>query len=446
MAATDSPVVPADQLLAFIETVAENNHIDAKAPLQWDGASKSAELAKDIAAFCNSRDGGVIVIGRREVSAGQFDYSGLSTAEAQSFDTTKVANWVNSRFSPPIPLTCHRVERAGKLFVAITIQEFPDIPVMCVKSFQDPSDPKRPILREGAIYIRNHNAESKPLQTVEEWRALIGLATRKQGDELLSRFSALLAGHTLAEQQPSANEQFANERQQVWTDLDLIPNDKEGGWWLSFHPGRYDSGRWPSLEQLSGIVRDHAVRIYDTFPISDRGTISMNWGIANQYYHTWAFTHSGLFAHHEHFYENREGWRSPYGYSVSDQPTLVGGKWLSISHHLHKLTEFFMFIARMCDVYDPQENVYYELVATALKGRHLVPTSTRMVFRNTVPDACGVKEYRWTKMATAEELRSGWEDHCAQALARFFSLFPERELTTATFRDWIERFKKRELL
>src|SRR5262245_44325186 len=87
------------ELSRFIEAAGESGNIDAKGPLSWDGGEASAGLTKDILAFANSRDGGVIVIGKDE-AAGKFVLTGLTTDQAESFETTKVATWVNNRCAP----------------------------------------------------------------------------------------------------------------------------------------------------------------------------------------------------------------------------------------------------------------------------------------------------------------------------------------------------------
>jgi hypothetical protein len=99
-----------DELTRFIEAAGESAHIDAKGPMEWDGGEASATLTKDILALANSRDGGVIVIGKSEPEDGKFVLSGLTEPEASSFDTTKVATWVNNHCSPTVSLVCHRHE------------------------------------------------------------------------------------------------------------------------------------------------------------------------------------------------------------------------------------------------------------------------------------------------------------------------------------------------
>lgn len=144
-----------EELARWVRTSGESDFVDAKGPMLWDGADTSASLAKDIASFANSRDGGVIVIGKSEAGDGSFSYDGLSPEQAASFDTTKVGQWVNARFAPPVRLSCHQAELDGRKFVVIIIQEFDDVPSLCVKSFQETGNPKNHLLREGTIIVRN---------------------------------------------------------------------------------------------------------------------------------------------------------------------------------------------------------------------------------------------------------------------------------------------------
>jgi len=179
----------------------------------------SASLAKDNAAFANSRDGGVLVIGKTESDIGSFELAGLSKDEAKSFETTKVARWVNNHFSPPINVVCHQHEYQDKRFVVITIGEFDDFPALCTKSFQDPSNPKKHILRERTLYVRNSNAESAPLESTDELRILIGLATAKRGNDMLKVFESMLMGRPLVSL-PTNEERFNEELASIEQRLD----------------------------------------------------------------------------------------------------------------------------------------------------------------------------------------------------------------------------------
>ena len=443
MSDTPIPSVPAaEHLIRWIECSGESDNIDAKGPMTWDGGEQSASLAKDIVAFSNSTDGGVIVIGKKETSPGTFEFTGLTEDQASSFETTEVAKWVNNRFSPPIALACHRQEREGKVFIVITIQEFGDIPAFCVKSFQRSDNPKDHILREGTIYVRNQNAESKPVGTVDEWRALIGLATKKRGDEFLSMFNAMLKGKPLREQ-PSDEEQFEQELSRVWDDLGLNQPEKKakGAFWMSFSPGTYNPKRWPELELLEELIRKHSIRVYHSFPANQSGNHAMGWGIANDHHReTWAIAYSGLFAFHREFYENDEVGKGPY---VGDEDT-PAGQWIAYQWSMSALIEFFMFMARFADAYEPGESIRYELVVGSLQGRKLLSVSPQVRVSCGESQPCRVKEYRYSERIVVEELRASWEDHCAKAMKAFYQLFPsEQWISVKTLREWVERFKER---
>lgn len=185
-----------DNLIPFIEATGESGNVDAKGPVTWDGGEVSASLTKDILAFANSRDGGVIVIGKQENEDHTFQMTGLSEAQAESFEVTKVATWVNNHCDPAVNLGCHTVEHNDKRFVVITIGEFEELPILCTKDRQS-NDNQKFLLKRGTLYVRTANAESAPLNTSEQLGKLVGLAVTKRSDQLLDLFKRALAGQPL---------------------------------------------------------------------------------------------------------------------------------------------------------------------------------------------------------------------------------------------------------
>lgn len=445
MSTTPSPSVPSSEhLIRWIQCSGESGNIDAKGPLTWDGGEQSASLAKDIAAFCNSMDGGVIVIGKKEISPGNFDCVGLTEDEANSFETTKLAAWVNGRFAPPISLVSYRQEYDGKVFVVITVQEFQEIPAFCIRAFSDPQNSKKNLLREGTVYVRNQNAESKPVATVDEWRALIGLATKKRGNEFMSMFHAMLKGTPLVAH-PSDDERFEQERSQVWDSLGLNrPDEKaKGAFWLSFSPDTYNPQRWPEPETLEDLVHKHSIRVYQSFPYYQPKAHAMEWGVAGDR-HTgegvWAMTYSGLFAFHKEFYENSEVGKGLY---MGDEDT-PAGQWIAYQWSMSSFIEFFMFMGRFADAYDVGESVFYDMVVGPLQGRRLLSVSPRVRISHGESQPCHAKEYHYQGKATVEELRTAWEECCAKAMKKFYDLFPSHEwIRIETLRDWVQIYKER---
>src|SRR6516162_5059618 len=110
-----------DELIRFIEAAGESANIDAKGPMEWDGGEASAGLTKDILALANCRDGGVIVLGKSESQPGKFVLAGLTDSQAASFETTKVATWVNNHCSPPVSLICYQHDHLSRLFVVVAV-------------------------------------------------------------------------------------------------------------------------------------------------------------------------------------------------------------------------------------------------------------------------------------------------------------------------------------
>jgi len=431
----------------YITASGESTYIDAKGPILWDGGRHSAALAKDIAAFANSRDGGAIVIGKSESPAGGFALVGLSDEEARSFETTKVARWVNTRFSPPIGVVCHHHVYQNMTFVVVTVSEFDDIPILCTKSFQDPANPKKHILRDRTIYVRNSNAESAPLESVEELRRLIGLATSKRANELLSSFQSMLSGQPLVPL-PTDGEQFESELISTEQALGLAYSDelRAGAWKLVMHPQKYEAERWPDARDIEEIVKRRSIRLRGEFPPSKTETHMREWGVCNDAYgQTWSLSRSGQFLSVRPYFENDRNYESPWenGSGEPSEPTLGPRQWMNFKPHILSIVEMFMFSARLVEEYEPGEKVQLELLATSLAGRRLVTTDA--LINVEMSDECRAQNFQFNMALGAEELRAGWEKKCAEAIKQFVDLFPGPRMELRTVVDWIEKFKKRQV-
>lgn len=432
----------AEDLVRWIEMSGESEFVDSKGPMKWDGSDVSASLAKDIAAFANSRDGGILVIGKTEGADGKFEFEGVSPQQAASFDTTAVGQWVNSRFSPPIHFVCCVAEYQNSTFVVIVIQEFDDIPSICTKSFQASTDPKKHLLREGAIYIRNQNAESKPLLNSDELRSLVGLATKKRSTELLAHFDAMLQGRSLATL-GQTEDLFADEIEQVQTDLKF--DLSKGGWWMAFHPQHHRGEIWTTQQELERLISSHSVRVYEEYPGHTKGTFSMGWGIANDLYgETWALTKSGLFCFWKEFRENSEtAERTGYrGGDYAKQP-IPPGEWIEYTWSIRTMLDFFLFLSRFADSYKPGEEILLNVEAGPLVGRKLAALSFDLLIGYGEPEPCRAPQFAFEKSLTTEKLETAWEPICVEAVNRFVELFPNLRISIESLSSWIERFKTR---
>ncbi len=427
----------------YIKASGESSHIDAKGPMKWDKCRDSAELAKDVAAFANSRDGGAVVIGKSELETGKFEYTGLTPEEAASYDTTNVARWVNNRFSPPIHLICHQRELEGKRFVVIEVAEFDEMPAICMKELQDPQDPQKLLLRKGEIYVRTANAESAPLQSVEDLRRLIGMATSKRGNEMLKMFGAMLKGQPFLPS-TSDEEQLDEELERIKEGVGEAYREraKSGGWELVVRPVQYEAERWAQREQLEEIIRRRSVRMRDVFPASQTGTAMREFGLFNDTYgESWTLSPSGQFYCLWPFWENDYEYKSPWT-SNPPEPNLEAGRWVDFVPNLRVVVQMLMFVSRLVEEYEPGEQVCISLRATGLEGRKLVSTEPRVSLYDG--GECRAKFFHVRRVLPVEVIRADWEEHCADTMKRFVDFFPGRAVALKTMRGWIERFRNGE--
>ena len=441
----------AEELVRIIQMAGENGDIDGKGPVSWDGAAESAKLAKDIAAFANSRNGGILVIGKKEES-GKFNLVGVTEEQAATFDTTKVAQWVNNRFSPPIRLVCYRQEVDGKLLVVIEVLEFDDVPAICTKSFQCPKT-KDTLLREKTIYVRTANAASAPVGTVEELRTLIGLATKKRHDEMVAFLDAMLRGRPLVPP-PTDDKQFEDELARLEAEVDSSEKKVgQGEWFFAFHPAKYDVARWTERDYLEGLIRKYCFRIVEEFPPCYKGTHGREWGVANNFYgEPWALTRAGLFVSRRPFREDR---LEPiharlYVPTYNTSELVLGpGEWIEYRWSLRAICEAFYFMWRMAEVYDLEETVEYQLRAGPLAGRRLViyQEGTR-VFE--IPnlygaaDPCQASAFSWKASLPIGDLRADWKRPCVTTMKEFLELFPGHAVSREELEQWIEGFLTRD--
>jgi hypothetical protein len=441
-----------DELIRIVKMAGESDEIDAKGPIAWDNGVESAGLTKDIAAFANSRNGGIIVIGKKQEKTGQFDTTGVTQEQAVTFETTKVAQWVNNHLSPPVRLVCYpAVECDGKRFVVIEVLEFDDVPVMCVKSFQRPNSSEN-LLKEQTIYVRNANAASAPLG-LKELPSLIGLATKKKGDELLAMFHAMLQGRSLVPP-PTDEERFQEELAVI--EPALRPLDKRNGcgdWFFAFHPVIYNSERWPERDYLEQAVRQHAFRIVQEFPPCYKGTQGREWGIANELYSEhWALTRSGLFVVHRPFREDDidsiTAHLSCPTYETHELK-LGPGQWLELGWSLRAICEAFVFMSRMAEVYDPGETIVYQLGAGPLGERRLVAYRAEMSLWEIAnlygpPDPCRASMFSRRGSLDVAEVRADWKTPCMAAMKDFIELFPSHGIDRNDLSKWVDGFLKRD--
>jgi len=149
----------------------ESKDLDYKGPCQWDEKDKKAccEIVKDILAMANTL-GGYIVIGVSEKDGG-FEWDGLTTEQAKSFETSRINRFLQNYSDPPINTLLKKVDHHTKTFAIIEVPRFSDTPHICQKNFPL-------VLSSPALYVRTDTNESAPLKSSSDFRSIVEQAIR----------------------------------------------------------------------------------------------------------------------------------------------------------------------------------------------------------------------------------------------------------------------------
>ncbi len=160
-----------EELEQLIEGGAETPRIEYKGPCSWDVNM----LAKDILALVNYENGGWIIIGMEEQGSG-FKRSGVTSEQIQSFNFDIMRDQFSKFPDPHVEFSVHYPLDRNKIqFVVISVKEFREIPVLCIK----PSQPAATMAP--AIYYRNSDKkiESGLISNYHDLRNLLERAAVK---------------------------------------------------------------------------------------------------------------------------------------------------------------------------------------------------------------------------------------------------------------------------
>ena len=169
------------ELLELIDRGRETRQVEMKASMDFSERRVKAKIAKAAMAMANTRDGGLIILGMREIENDQFDPEGVTIEHQQSMTQDRVSSSIMEFLSPYVQVAVKTVsddERPrlkDKVLVVVEVREFDEVPILRKRQYQDEG------LREGGVYIRSFERnESREVQTEAEMRELIDLATEKR--------------------------------------------------------------------------------------------------------------------------------------------------------------------------------------------------------------------------------------------------------------------------
>jgi predicted HTH transcriptional regulator len=150
----------------------------------------------------NLRDGGIVIVGLSERDR-TWDCSGVLDEHANTFDPDVVIEQINAYVSPHVDLDVVLVLYQGKNYLAISVHEFEDTPLVCKKNGSEG-------LQEGHVYIRpTGRARTTKVTDARQMHDLLEVATEKRARKLLE--TARRIGLAIGEAGPSENDKFDAE-------------------------------------------------------------------------------------------------------------------------------------------------------------------------------------------------------------------------------------------
>ena len=249
-----------DKIRELIAIGGESRNLDYKGPFSWSSVSKDEKIkiAKDVLAFANARDGGVILIGVDDATG---ELLGLSDEQFSSFDQTKFNDFVQVYTDPRHTSNIYRRELDGKKIVVIEIPEFVDVPIVCRQEATSSADPHKTYLRKAALYKRTDKATSEAIDDADELRELLNRALLRRQDELMAAMTRIIN----PQRQPEPIAELASYDGEISeTDefISLKIHDalaNLGHWTVTFRPTRYVRNRIPELRTVQSMVREARV-------------------------------------------------------------------------------------------------------------------------------------------------------------------------------------------
>lgn len=184
-----------NDLKEMLEILEERPNLDYKKSSAWSVEN----IAKDILAMSNIRDGGTIIIGVDQTTPGSFNPSGMLKEHSDTYDIDIIKDQVGEFADPNVDFSIDILTFDAKEFIGFTVREFKEIPAICKRDGTN--------LRKGAIYIRSKSrrAESSEIKTSSEMRELLELAVDKGMKRLRKR------GYVMGEFETSVSELFDKE-------------------------------------------------------------------------------------------------------------------------------------------------------------------------------------------------------------------------------------------
>lgn len=157
----------------ILQGLTETHRIDFKESCEWDIRT----FIKDFLSFANIEGGGYLVIGVKETGnvGSRFVAEGITSTHKATYDYDIMKDQVAPYADPHIKFSIFIHTWEDKEFVFIEIEEFDDIPTICIRNNQNAD------VFEGSIYFRSQKGRpnSKRVSSAYDLRDILDRASYK---------------------------------------------------------------------------------------------------------------------------------------------------------------------------------------------------------------------------------------------------------------------------
>jgi hypothetical protein len=153
----------------------------------------SAKLVKHILGQANA-GGGYVIIGFKENAERRLTADpGMTPQTCGSYETTRLSQFVDKYLASGqrIDLQVLKVESQGVTYPIISVGSFDEVPFFSGRDLSTRDG--KPILREGAVYVRDKAAKTVTMAGPSQFKALLKVAVSQRQSDVLGQFRSLLA-------------------------------------------------------------------------------------------------------------------------------------------------------------------------------------------------------------------------------------------------------------
>ncbi|GAC1702453.1 MAG: hypothetical protein NVS9B4_07880 [Candidatus Acidiferrum sp.] len=419
----------------------ETKNLDYKQSMNWATAKteQKAALVKDALAMANTQDGGKIILGVRD---SDFEPTGLTDEEFESFDTTRFADFLARYADPSFTCAVHKFIIDNKRFAIIEVSEFGVVPIICKADANDSQGHQ--VLKRGAVYIRSNRAASEVVPDAEAMRDLMNRAVVKRGDELLRMVERLIKGKPV-----EVDEQAATEIKAEIAAADRFISERlpevfrQAGHWeveLSILP--YVRERVSNLASIRPLLEASQITLRGWyFPhFEERHTSNFARGVQS-------YTDQSLSGHLEGYRAYQSGvfvWRSTYWEDIV-RSMQTGQKALSFVGVILETTEHFLFAKRYCEKLAPDSTVVLTVRLTDTEGRVLKSFGDLGEGVLSGEYVCREPQVEIQTKCTVAELGASYDELARKSIRRVYELFNWNNSSEELIQSWQERLLNRGL-